>query len=57
MAPNLALFRQVWEEHVAFIKADFPSFLEECVDIVGGREASARGHFRRAGITVDEPSE
>jgi transposase len=49
--------RQVWYEHEGFIKADFLSFLEECVTVVGGREASAKGHFRRAGISIDEPSE
>jgi transposase len=49
--------RQVWHEHEGFIKADFLSFLEECVTVVGGREASAKGHFRRAGISIDELSE
>ena len=49
--------RQVWDEHVGFIRDDFSSFLEECVEVVGGRKASARGHFRRAGISIDEPSE
>lgn len=49
--------RQVWYEHEGFIKADFLSFLEECVTVVGGREASAKGHFRCAGISIDEPSE
>jgi hypothetical protein len=28
--------------------------LEECVSVVGARKASARGHFRRSGISVDE---
>lgn len=49
--------RQVWDEHVGFIRADFSSFLEECVEVVGSRKASARGHFRRGGISIDEPSE
>ena len=34
---------------------DFVSFLEWCIDEVGGREASARGHFRSAGVTIEEP--
>jgi hypothetical protein len=47
--------RQVWDEHIGFVRADFLGFLEECVGIVGARKASARGHFRRAGISIDEP--
>jgi hypothetical protein len=35
--------RQVWDEHIGFIRADFLGFLEECV--MGARKASARGHF------------
>lgn len=47
--------RQGWDEHEGFIRADFLYFLEKCVDVVGARKASARGHFRRAGISIDEP--
>lgn len=32
----------------------FDVFLEWCVDAVGGRKQSARGHFRHAGRTIDE---
>jgi len=46
--------RQAWDEHIGFVRADFPSFLEECVEIVGARKTSARGHFRRAGISIDD---
>jgi transposase len=46
--------KQVWEEHIGFVRADFLGFLEECVSVVGARKASARGHFRRSGISVDE---
>jgi transposase len=49
--------RQVWEEYQGLIRADFGRFLEECVTKVGERKASARGHFRRAGIAIDEPVE
>jgi len=52
-----AYIRQVWDEYVGFIRADFSSFLEECVKVLGGRKASARGHCCRAGISIDEPSE
>ena len=27
--------KQVWDEHIGFIKADFLGFLEECVTVVG----------------------
>ena len=46
--------RQVWDEHIGFVRADFLGFLEECVTVVSARKASARGHFRRAGILIDE---
>lgn len=46
--------RDIWDEHVGFIKSDFGSFVEECVEVVGTRKESARGHFRRAGISIDE---
>jgi transposase len=49
--------RQVWHEHEGFIKADFLSFLKEYVTIIGDREASVKGHFYRAGISIYEPSE
>ena len=49
--------RQVWEDQIDFVRADFISFLEECVEVVGRRKASAEGHFRRAGISVEEPPE
>ncbi|KAK1517409.1 hypothetical protein CABS01_16637 [Colletotrichum abscissum] len=47
--------RQVWNEHQGFIRADFRSFLEECVTIVGRRKKSARGHFYNCSISIDEP--
>jgi hypothetical protein len=33
----------------------FGAFLEWCVDMVGGKEKSAKGHFRHAGWTIEEP--
>lgn len=38
-------------------KQDFEAFLRSCVDIVGKRKMSARGHFRHSGLTIDEPPE
>jgi len=45
--------RQAWYEYIAFVRAEFLCFLEECVEVVGSRKASARGHFLQAGISVD----
>lgn len=28
---------------IGFIKADFPAFLEECVEVIGCEKASAQG--------------
>jgi transposase len=33
---------------------DFGDFLQWCVDTVGSRRDSARGHFRHSGISIDE---
>jgi hypothetical protein len=44
-----------WDAHTSVIRYDFGAFLSSCVDVVGARQASARGHFRGAGIHVDEP--
>lgn len=49
--------RKIWNKHEKDIKYDFASFVERCVEMVGEREDSARGHFRRAGISIDEPPE
>lgn len=46
--------RQAWDEHISFVRANFRSFLEECVEVVGARKRSARGHFRRAGISIND---
>ncbi|KAI6747679.1 hypothetical protein HG531_008221 [Fusarium graminearum] len=35
-------------------KKDFQAFLQACVDAVGKRKASAKGHFRHAGLAIDE---
>jgi hypothetical protein len=33
---------------------DFAAFLEWPVDIVGGKESRAKGHFRFAELTIEE---
>ncbi|KAM5528783.1 hypothetical protein FOXYSP1_16627 [Fusarium oxysporum f. sp. phaseoli] len=35
-------------------KKDFRAFLQACVEEVGNRQASARGHFCHAGLAIDE---
>jgi hypothetical protein len=32
----------------------FDAFLEWCINVVGGKKNSARGHFRHAGLNVEE---
>ncbi|CEF83440.1 hypothetical protein FGSG_08962 [Fusarium graminearum PH-1] len=46
--------KQVWDEYEDVIRHNFGLFLEECVRTVGERQMSARGHFRRAGISIEE---
>ncbi|KAJ6787451.1 hypothetical protein PWT90_10010 [Aphanocladium album] len=36
------------------IRFDFQLFIEECLAVVGKRKKSARGHFRNAGISVED---
>jgi hypothetical protein len=46
------------KKHWAFYEDDpeqsFDDFLEWCVDYVGTREESAKGHFRHAGVNIVE---
>jgi transposase len=64
-SPDLNPIEEFFSELKAFIKRSFrlyldnPSrgfheFLQWCIDIIGAREQSARGHFRHSGITIDE---
>jgi transposase len=64
--PHLNLIEEFFAELKAFIKKSwkvyeqnpgpgFGVFREWCVDVVGRREESARGHFRHAGWTIEEP--
>lgn len=50
-----AYIKKHWNDHQGLIKADFKAFLRLCVRVVGSRRASARGHFRHAGLFVKEP--
>jgi transposase len=64
--PRLNPIEEFFAEVKAFMKSnwkvyednpdrDFAAFLQWCVDVVGRRQQSARGHFRHAGWTVQEP--
>lgn len=46
--------REIWDEHGDCIKEDFGAFLKEAVSVVGERHTSAEGHFKHAGISIDE---
>ena len=64
-SPDLNPIEEFFAELMTFIKRNwqvfdenpdqgFDMFLEWCVDIVGGRECIAKGHFRPAGLTIEE---
>jgi transposase len=64
-SPDLNPVKEFFAELKAFIKRSwqyyeenphqgFDNFLEWCVDVVGSREESARGHFRHAGLIIEE---
>ncbi|KAJ0141514.1 Uncharacterized protein HZ326_15609 [Fusarium oxysporum f. sp. albedinis] len=44
-----------WDEHIDLIQRDFGAYIKSCVIAVGGRQDSAEGHFRNAGLTVEQP--
>jgi transposase len=46
--------KKKWHSFESTPEQGFDAFLEWCVDVVGGKKESARGHFRHAGITVIE---
>lgn len=45
-----AFIKRNWEVFEEDPNQDFSRFLEWCVDTVGAREKSAKGHFRHAGL-------
>jgi transposase len=46
-----------WDEHVGLISRDVRAYVMSCVEAVGNRQASAEGHFRKAGLAVEEHPE
>jgi hypothetical protein len=64
-SPNLNPVEELFAELKPFIQKSwnafeeapeqgFDCFLDWCIDMVGGKQDSARGHFRHAGIKVEE---
>jgi transposase len=49
-----AFIRRKWTIYQDEPERDFGAFLERCVDTVGAKKQSARGHFRHAGILIEE---
>jgi len=48
--------KRKWNEYAERPAQGFDSFLEWCVNVVGARVSNAEGHFRHAGITVEDAS-
>ena len=49
-----AFIKRNWRNYEEYPNQGFDSFLRWCIDVVGGNERSARGHFRHAGLTIEE---
>ncbi|OQD86930.1 hypothetical protein PENSOL_c082G07324 [Penicillium solitum] len=49
-----AFIRRHWQSYADHPGQGFDTFLEWCVGKVGVREQSARGHFRNAGLGIEE---
>lgn len=67
-SPDLNPIEEFFAEPKAFIKRNwsyyevgpdqgFDTFLGRCIDVVGAKEESARGHFWHAGLKIEEVSE
>jgi transposase len=48
-----AFIKKQWHEYESSPHQEFGAYLEWCIDVVGERQDSARGHFRHAGVTVE----
>ncbi|CAG5189810.1 uncharacterized protein ALTATR162_LOCUS12089 [Alternaria atra] len=51
---ELKAFKKNWRAFEDAPEQGFDAFLEWCIDVVGGKQDSAKGHFRHAGIAVEE---
>jgi transposase len=50
-----AFIKKNWETFEKSPEQGFDVFLEWCIDVVGSRKSSAHGHFRHAGLIIEEP--
>jgi transposase len=50
-----AFIKLSWHNYEENPRQGFDTFLEWCIDVVGKKKESARGHFRHAGIDIEEP--
>ncbi|EED12793.1 hypothetical protein TSTA_053110 [Talaromyces stipitatus ATCC 10500] len=51
-----AFIKRNWRLYEEVPEQGFDAFLEWCVDLVGTREESAKGHFRHAGVIIEDSS-
>jgi DDE superfamily endonuclease len=49
-----AFIKRKWKVYEDSPEQGFDTFLEWCVDVVGGIDGSAKGHFRHVGWTIEE---
>jgi transposase len=49
-----AFIKRNWHIYEENLEQGFNSFLEWCIDVVGSKKTSARGHFRHAGLIIEE---
>ena len=49
-----AFIKRSWHNYEENPQQGFDKFLEWCIDVVGGKKNSARGHFRHAGLNIEE---
>jgi transposase len=49
-----AFIQKSWQTFKDCPEQGFDVFLEWCIDVVGGKKSSTQGHFKHAGITVEE---
>jgi hypothetical protein len=46
--------KKQWHEFESSPHEEFGAYLKWCISMVGGREESAKGHFRNAGVIIEE---
>jgi transposase len=49
-----AFIKKQWHEFESSSHEEFGAYLEWCISVVGGREESAKGHFRNAGVSLEK---